>query len=333
MPTTAVMWFRRDLRLADNPALLDACDAGHSGGVLPLFVLDPALWGPAGVSRRWYLAQSLRALDASLRQRRAGLSVVRGDPVRQVLLAAQEVGASRVHVAADYGPYGHQRDLDVEQALAEHDIELVRTGSPYAVAPDRVKNGSGDPYKVYTPFSKGWMEHGWRDPVEAPTDVSWLTLDRTVDLPDPQLPERPRAARGRGEGSGEAVAGLRRRAAERLRRHPGPPRPRRHQPHVGAPEVGRDPPAHDAGRPQGPHRQGRGDLPQGARLAGVLRRRALPAAPHRPGVPPSRVREDAVRRPRATSSTPGARAAPASPSWTPGCGSCGPPAGCTTGSG
>ncbi len=188
MPTTAVMWFRRDLRLADNPALLDACDSGHPGGVLPLFVLDPALWGRAGVPRQWYLAQSLRALDASLRQRRAGLSVVRGDPVRQVLLAAQEVGASRVHVAADYGPYGHRRDLDVEQALAEHGIELVRTGSPYAVAPDRVKNGSGDPYKVYTPFSKGWMEHGWRDPVDAPKDASWLELDRTVDVPDPRLP-------------------------------------------------------------------------------------------------------------------------------------------------
>ncbi len=104
MPTTAVMWFRRDLRLADNPALLDACD---SDGVLPLFVLDPALWGPAGVTRRAYLGASLRALDASLRQRHASLSVVRGNPVRQVVLAARQVGASRVHVAADYAPYGH----------------------------------------------------------------------------------------------------------------------------------------------------------------------------------------------------------------------------------
>ena len=132
--TTTVMWFRRDLRLADNPALLDAC---ASDGVLPLFVLDPALWGPAGPSRRAYLAASLRALDGSLRQRRASLSVVRGNPVRQVVLAARAVGASRVHLAADYGPYGHRRDAEVEQAHAEHDIELVRTGSPYAGAPGR----------------------------------------------------------------------------------------------------------------------------------------------------------------------------------------------------
>jgi len=182
------MWFRRDLRLADNPALLDACDTGPDGGTLPLFVIDPALWGPAGVSRRWYLTASLRALDASLREQHGGLSVVRGDPVRQVVQAAREVGATRVHVAADYGPYGHRRDLDVEQALADAGVELVRTGSPYAVAPGRVMNGSGAPYQVYTPFSRAWSEHGWREPVDAPQEVRWLSSERAIDIPSPRLP-------------------------------------------------------------------------------------------------------------------------------------------------
>lgn len=183
-PLHTVMWFRRDLRLSDNPALLDAC---ASDGVLPLFVLDPALWGPAGLPRRAYLAASLRALDASLRQRQARLSVVRGNPVRQVLLAARAVGAWRVHVAADFGPYGARRDQEVEAALAEHGIELVRTGSPYAVAPGRVRNGSGEAYKVYTPFSKAWAEHGWRGPVDAPTGVTWLEVDG-VNIPAPRVP-------------------------------------------------------------------------------------------------------------------------------------------------
>jgi deoxyribodipyrimidine photo-lyase len=179
------MWFRRDLRLADNPALLDASD---SDGVLPLFVLDPALWGPAGAPRKRYLASSLGALDASLRERGAALSVVRGRPEREVVLAAMAVGASRVHVAADYGPYGHRRDLDVERALGEAGIELVRTGSPYAVAPGRVTNGSGKPYQVFTPFSRAWAEHGWREPVGAPGQARWLHLDDAVALPDPALP-------------------------------------------------------------------------------------------------------------------------------------------------
>ena len=182
---TSVMWFRRDLRLGDNPALLEAV---ADGPVLPLFVLDPALWGPAGPSRRAYLGASLRALDGQLRQRRTKLSVTRGNPVRRVVHAAREVGAERVHVAADFGPYGHRRDREVEEALAEAGIELVRTGSPYAVAPGRVTNRSGDPYKVFTPFSKAWLEHGWRGPVDAPAGGSWLALEDTTDLPDPDLP-------------------------------------------------------------------------------------------------------------------------------------------------
>ncbi len=187
----SLMWFRRDLRLADNPALLEAC---ADGDVLPMFVLDPALWGPAGPSRRVYLAASLRALDGQLRRRGTRLSVVRGSPARRLVLAATAVGAERVHVAADYGPYGHQRDLAVEAALADAAVELVRTGSPYAVAPGQVTSGSGAPYKVYTPFSRAWSEHGWPDPVDPPTGVSWLELTAssggaTTDLPDPALPD------------------------------------------------------------------------------------------------------------------------------------------------
>ncbi|MBS42958.1 MAG: deoxyribodipyrimidine photolyase [Nocardioides sp.] len=174
-------WFRRDLRTRDNPALLDAL---ADGPTLPLFVLDPALWDPAGPSRRAYLVASLRAL-----RRDVPLSVLEGDPVEQVLAAAQEVGATRVHVAADYGPYGARRDEAVEKALAEEGIELVRTGSPYAVAPGRVRNGSGAMYKVFTPFSKAWADHGWRGPVDAPDDPAWRHLKETVDLPDVDLPD------------------------------------------------------------------------------------------------------------------------------------------------
>src|SRR6478609_9816933 len=92
----SLLWFRRDLRLADNPALLAA--AGD-GPVLPLFVLDPVLWGPAGPARRAYLTGSLRALSAAT----GGLAVVEGDPVRRVVEAARAVGARQVHAAADFG--------------------------------------------------------------------------------------------------------------------------------------------------------------------------------------------------------------------------------------
>ncbi|HSE10360.1 MAG TPA: deoxyribodipyrimidine photo-lyase [Nocardioidaceae bacterium] len=179
-----VMWFRRDLRLEDNPALLEACDG--SSDVLLLFVVDPHLWGPAGPARRAYLAASLAALDESVGGR---LVVRRGDPVEEVVRAAKEIGARSVHVAADFGPYGSRRDEDVASALAEEDIELRRTGSPYAVAPGCVVNGSGEGYKVFTPFARAWAEHGWRAPAGGPSrPQAWLEAD-SDGVPDAPVPE------------------------------------------------------------------------------------------------------------------------------------------------
>ena len=232
------MWFRRDLRLSDNPALLDAAD--RDGDVLPLFVLDPALWRPSGPSRRHYLAESLRDLDS-----RIGLTIRSGDPVTEVVRAAREVGADRVHVAADFGPYGRARDERVDAALAEHDIELVRTGSPYAVAPGRVTKGDGTPYQVFTPFSRAWQEHGWREPAgePGPGELAGRRLRRRARR---AAPRRPQPAVGRRGGRPTALAGVLEREARGLRPRARPARPRRHLAHVGAPQVGRDPPAHDA---------------------------------------------------------------------------------------
>ena len=67
-----------------------------------------------------------------------------------------------MHVAADFGPYGTRRDEAVAKALAEDGRELVRTGSPYAVAPGRVRKADGEPFRVFTPFRRAWAEHGWR---------------------------------------------------------------------------------------------------------------------------------------------------------------------------
>ncbi len=181
----SVMWFRRDLRLADNPALVEAA---ADGDVLPLFVLDPALWGPAGAPRRAYLAASLRALDAALREHGPGLTVLGGDPADVVPAAAREVGAARVHVAADFKPYGARRDDSVAQVLAAAGVGLVRTGSPYAVAPGTVTTGAGRPYQVFTPFSRAWADHGWPGPVDPPAGVTWLGLD-SEPVPDPALPD------------------------------------------------------------------------------------------------------------------------------------------------
>jgi deoxyribodipyrimidine photo-lyase len=182
---TSVLWLRRDLRLHDHPAL-HAAAAG--GPVVALFVLDPALLGPAGAPRVAFLYRTLRALDAELRGQGARLVIRRGDPVTVLPRVVREVGAGSVHVSADFNPYGVRRDAAVEQALGG--VALVRTGSPYAVAPGRIRNAEGKPYKVYTPFYRAWTNHGW--PTPAPTisgRVDWHGEVDGVDVPnDPRLP-------------------------------------------------------------------------------------------------------------------------------------------------
>ena len=169
---TTVCWFRRDLRLADNPAL---GSAAAEGPVVPLFVVDPAFFGRAGGPRLRFLLATLRSLDAST----GGALVLRhGDPRDVVPALAAEVGAAAVHVAGDPGPYGRRRDDEVAARLAGDGRRLVRAGTPYAVAPGTVRPGSLKPgeergFAVFTPFRRAWEAAGWDAPAPEPS-VAWL---------------------------------------------------------------------------------------------------------------------------------------------------------------
>ena len=186
---SAVMWFRRDLRVRDQPALRAAL---ADGPAVALFVVDPRLWKGAGDARRAWLAGTLAALD----ERLGGRLVVRyGDPVRVVPEVAREVEASAVHVSAETTPYGRRRDAAVDDALGE--VPLTATGSPYAVGPGRVLNGSGGPYQVFTPFAKAWRAHGWVEPAPTPRDPDLVDLDSD-----------DRATRLLGEAAGTGPAGM-----------------------------------------------------------------------------------------------------------------------------
>ncbi|SDN38926.1 cryptochrome/photolyase family protein [Allokutzneria albata] len=161
------MWFRRDLRLGDHPALAEAGRAADR--VLALYVLDPRLVKASGAPRRTFLYRCLRELDERLDGR---LHVVHGDPAEVLPRVVREYGATSVHVSADAGPYGRERDALVEKAI---DAKFVRTGSPYAITPGRVVKGDGTPFKVFTPFYRAWVEHGWRGPAKtSKSTVDWI---------------------------------------------------------------------------------------------------------------------------------------------------------------
>ena len=161
MSERSIVWFRRDLRLRDHPALAEACSAGE---VLPLFVVDPA-FESAGAPRRALLHDCLAALDEAT----GGALVVRhGDPVDEVPALADEIDAATVFVSKDYAPYGRSRDEAVSDAFRGADRRLRGIGSPYAVEPGTVRKDDGDPYAVFTPFSRRWRACGWPEPIDAP---------------------------------------------------------------------------------------------------------------------------------------------------------------------
>ncbi|KRE58701.1 deoxyribodipyrimidine photo-lyase [Phycicoccus sp. Soil748] len=203
MPRAAsVLWLRRDLRRGDLPALGAADSAADGGNVLVLFVLDPALWDGGGPARRAWLAATLEATREAYDGR---LCLRVGDPRKVVPAVVQEVGAGSVHVSRETTPAGVRRDKAVAAALGKAGVDWVETGTPYAVGPGSVRNGSGDPYKVFTPFSRAWRDHGWPAPATEPKDLSparvasdddgWKTVREALSVDGlPAMPEAGEAA-------------------------------------------------------------------------------------------------------------------------------------------
>ncbi len=167
--TAAVLWFRRDLRLSDHPALLRAL-AEHDE-VVPLFVLDPRLWHASGANRLAFLAGCLAELAAATG---GALVVRRGQPEAVVPELAHEVDAPAVYVTAEHTPYGRARDQRVAVALGDAGRTLVEEGSSFAVPPGTLHTGSGEPYRVFTPFYRAWRDRGWAAPARRPRrPVPW----------------------------------------------------------------------------------------------------------------------------------------------------------------
>jgi deoxyribodipyrimidine photo-lyase len=177
----SILWFRRDLRFEDHPAL---AKASRRGQVLALFVVDPALMRAAGQPRTTFLAHTLRDMDQRLRALGASLTVREGRAEEVVPEVTAQAGATEVHISADFAPYGTARDQRVAAALGP--VPLIATGSPYAVSPPRLATTAGRPYRVFTPYFRAWRQHGWPEPAQSdPRLVDWVTV------PGEGIPDEP----------------------------------------------------------------------------------------------------------------------------------------------
>lgn len=210
MPTTLV-WFRRDLRVADLPTLRLAAERG---AVACLFVLDPAIMARrhhSAPARLRFLRAGLEALDRELVGLGSRLVVRRGDPVEAVPAAAHEAGADLVLWSREHSPLGAARDARVVSRLEAERIAHLALASDLVVEPEDLPGRSGRGYLVFTPFWRAWRGRALPPHVPAPERLSGpgLGSDGLETLPggEPPIEAGPAAARRRIEdlvGSGAA---------------------------------------------------------------------------------------------------------------------------------
>jgi deoxyribodipyrimidine photo-lyase len=196
MPT--IIWFRRDLRLADHAALLAASRRGQP--VIPVFILDDdsPQHRTMGAASRWWLHHSLKSLDASLRAIGSRLILREGKAHVVLNQLARELSANAIHCHRHYEPWWRNSERMLLDTLPPA-TALVRHDGMYLAPPGSIKTGSGAPFKIYTPF---WRALSAQMPPPVPRPAPdhlpapdhWPESDRLEDLN--LLPTKPDWAGG-----------------------------------------------------------------------------------------------------------------------------------------
>lgn len=168
--SVALVWFRQDLRLTDNPALFEACTQYEK--VLPIYIFDKKN-SVLGEAQAWWLHHSLIALNQSL-QSRIGLNLIlrKGDPLEIILSLVNSLSIEAVYWNRCYDPSSIQRDKKIKALLQAHHIQTQSFNGSLFNEPWTIQNKSGDFFKVFTPYWKNCRE-------------------KLVSLPVQTLPRRP----------------------------------------------------------------------------------------------------------------------------------------------
>jgi deoxyribodipyrimidine photo-lyase len=184
MTAPVILWFRRDLRLSDQPALAAAVASGAP--VIPIYILDDDTpkHRKMGAASRWWLHHSLTALDGDLRALGSRL-ILRAGQSHEILCAlAAETNASAIHCIRHYEPWWRNAEKAVANGLGEGCSLICHDGN-YLLPAGAVTTGSGGQYKIYTPFMRAlWQHMPPPAPVAPPTQLAapenWPASDDIV---------------------------------------------------------------------------------------------------------------------------------------------------------
>ncbi len=175
MSDTSIVWFRQDLRLADNPALVAAVSSSHR--VLCVYIDSPQEeepWPPGGAAK-WWLGHSLAALAQSLESKGGRLDCFRGASGATLSQLAKQTNASAVYWNRRYEPRAIARDTQIKKDLTAQGLAVESFNGSLLLEPPEVRNKQGKPFQVFTPF--------WRAFYEALQPTPLLTTPRKIPCP------------------------------------------------------------------------------------------------------------------------------------------------------
>ena len=175
----AIWWIRRDLRLSDNQALAEALRQANT--VIPVFILDPGLLSSefVGPARLAFLFDGLRALETSLLERGSRLILREGDPFAVLSTLCNENQVEGIFAEEDYSPYAIQRDEKIALNLP---LQLVNGVTVYH--PEMLRKANGEPYTVFTPFSRLWRSlPAVASPLAAPDRLPTVPELQSLEIP------------------------------------------------------------------------------------------------------------------------------------------------------
>lgn len=181
MTAPVILWFRRDLRLADQPAL--AAAVANGAPVIPVYILDDDTpkHRKMGAASRWWLHYSLAALDADLQALGSRLILRTGKSDEILCALVEQTGASAIHCIRHYEPWWRNAEKAVAQGLGAGCAFVCHDGN-YLLPAGSVTTGSGGQYKIYTPFMRAlWQHMPPSAPLAPPTHIavpeSWPTSE------------------------------------------------------------------------------------------------------------------------------------------------------------
>lgn len=189
----AIFWFRNDLRLADNPALVAAAEYGE---IIPVYILDDETAGQwkIGGASRWWLHHSLQSLSNDISKHHSGLIIRCGESQKILDELLEKTDASAIFWNRRYEPWGIEQDKTIKQTFKDRGLTVESSNGSLLFEPWEVSTKSGEYYKVFTPF---WKQCRQLPPPSTPLAVPQFTkndyssLSESLDeiLPLPTKPD------------------------------------------------------------------------------------------------------------------------------------------------